>query len=52
MALESINTKTATTLKETISKIKKEEKENITFTKDEFWNRNSIQDPLKFPEFN
>jgi hypothetical protein len=48
MASESTNMKTATTFKETISKMKKGEKESIISTKVVFCSLNSILDPHKF----
>ena len=51
MDLESTNTKMVTILKETISRMRKEEKENIIFMKVVFCNLNSIQPLHKFREF-
>jgi hypothetical protein len=52
MALESINMKMGTTLKEIISKTKKEEKESTIFTKAAFCNPNLTLGLRKFPESN
>jgi hypothetical protein len=52
MALESINMKMVTTLKEIISKTKKEEKESTIFTKAAFCNPNLTLGLRKFLESN
>lgn len=51
MVTESINMKMETFSKEITSKIKNVAEADIIFTKEEFYNHNSILDPLRYLEF-